>query len=89
MKNKSVNTASFYYSLNMLKLLQDMNLVTEDEVAKIKKQLKAAQIILKSSRFSLDLYRTSVYCCVAERQKSQKGVIKDENNRNHGREKRE
>ena len=35
MKNKSVNTASFYYSLNMLKLLQDMNLVTEDEVAKI------------------------------------------------------
>ena len=39
MKNKSVNTASFYYSLNMLKLLQDMNLVTEDEVAKIKKSL--------------------------------------------------
>ena len=37
MKNKSVNTASFYYSLNMLKLLQDMNLLTEDEVAKIKK----------------------------------------------------
>ncbi|MEE1046978.1 hypothetical protein [Ruminococcus sp.] len=39
MKNKSVNTASFYYSLNMLRLLQDMNLVTEDEVAKIKKSL--------------------------------------------------
>lgn len=39
MKNKSVNTASFYYSLNMLKLLQDMNLLTEDEVAKIKKSL--------------------------------------------------
>ena len=27
------------YSLNMLKLLQDMNLVTEDEVTKIKKSL--------------------------------------------------
>lgn len=37
--NKSVSTASFYYSLNMLNLLQDMNLVTEDEVAKIKKSL--------------------------------------------------
>ena len=39
MNNKSVSTASFYYSLNMLKLLQDMNLVSEDEAAKIKKSL--------------------------------------------------
>ena len=39
MNNKSVSTASFYYSLNMLILLQDMNLVSEDEVAKIKKSL--------------------------------------------------
>ena len=39
MKNNTIYTASFYYSLNMLKLLQDMNLVTEDEVAKIKKSL--------------------------------------------------
>ena len=37
--NKSVNTASFYYSLNMLKLLQKMNLLNDDEVAKIKESL--------------------------------------------------
>lgn len=37
--NKSVNTASFYYSLNMLKLLQKMNLLNDDEVEKIQKSL--------------------------------------------------
>ena len=37
--NKSVNTASFYYSLNMLKLLQEMHLISEDEADKIKKSL--------------------------------------------------
>ena len=39
MNGKSVSAASFYYSLNMLKLLQDMNLVSEDESAIIKKSL--------------------------------------------------
>ena len=39
MNNNSVSTASFYYSLNMLKLLQDMNLINEDEAAKIQKSL--------------------------------------------------
>ena len=37
--NKSVNTASFYYSLNMLKLLQEMHLISEDEADKIEKSL--------------------------------------------------
>lgn len=37
--NKSVNAASFYYSLNMLQLLQKMNLLNDDEVAKIKESL--------------------------------------------------
>ena len=37
--NKSVNTASFYYSLNMLKLLQEMHLISDDEADKIKKSL--------------------------------------------------
>ena len=37
--NKSVNTASFYYSLNMLKLLQEMHLISEDEADNIKKSL--------------------------------------------------
>jgi len=37
--NNSVNTASFYYSLNMLKLLQEMNLISDAEGEKIKKSL--------------------------------------------------
>lgn len=37
--NKSVNAASFYYSLNMLKLLQEMQLISDDEADKIKKSL--------------------------------------------------
>ena len=31
MNNTIVNNSSFYYSLNMLKLLKDMGLITEEE----------------------------------------------------------
>ena len=72
MKNKSVNTASFYYSLNMLKLLQDMNLVTEDEVAKIKKSknLRKESSKMKITEITAEkkenkIQRLAAYCRVS------------------------
>ena len=34
MNNTAVNNSSFYYSLNMLKLLKGMGLITEEEAQK-------------------------------------------------------
>ena len=41
MNNKSVCEASFYYSLEILKLLQDMKLVSDEQAIQIKESLSS------------------------------------------------
>lgn len=47
--NEDINNAAFYYSINMLRQLLKMNLITEDEYDKI-------------ARISLEYYGTEIYC---------------------------
>lgn len=48
-KRTDINNASFAYSLNLLRMLLDMNLITEDEFEKI-------------TRISAEYYDTEVVC---------------------------
>lgn len=48
-KRTDINNASFAYSLNLLRMLLDMNLITENEFEKI-------------TRISAEYYDTEVVC---------------------------
>ena len=48
-KRTDINNASFAYSLNLLRMLLDMNLITQDEYEKI-------------TRISAEYYDTEIVC---------------------------
>lgn len=48
-KRTDINNASFAYSLNILRMLLDMNLITEDEYERI-------------TRISAEYYDTEIVC---------------------------
>ena len=48
-KRTDINNASFAYSLNLLRMLLDMNLITQDEYKKI-------------TRISAEYYDTEIVC---------------------------